>query len=1697
MQRRSHRTLRILLSALWLTVWGLVWPPLSPTLTTDAPRPTSLAAQEVPVNEAEATWTYLANTNRITAMALDAEADQMWTASAGGVVLWDLVRHTASHYTTLDGLASNDVRAIAIAGDDVWFGTAAGLTRLDAGGNWTTIRRGAELVHEDVRVLEVAPDGALWIGTWGGLNVRTPDGVWQRYTQESTERRLPSNHVQSLHVGDGERWIGTWNGGLAHWRSTELGDAWRTYETDTLEADGHTLVSDNIPAIAVDPNSGDLWVASAGRWDSEIQTYLDGSLSRMTPAGQWNVWDPKGDLLSEFIHDLQVTDDGLLWIASEGGASWIDIAVGRAVSHLTADQGLADDRVAAIEIGPEGDLYFGTAAGISHRRTDGRWSQLARDAELPSNSVSALALDGLRRHAWFGTREGVARFEAAAGDVDRIFATSGRFSNWVNDMAIDDAGTAWLATGLYDPTFAASQFYRGGGVIGLQPDGTQIHYTQARPDEDGLADNLVLSLAIDAEGTKWFGTWKGLSRILADGNWLPSLRAPAATVRVDDATDHAGLEGMIGKPLASFGTEGLSGELAVHGFACFHTVEVPEEDVRGKIALVEQGHCWSSDNLETAERNGAIGVVVYAGAGHEPIRMEGNDRGITIPAVMVDRATGEALRARRAMSETVNVRLAAADPSEGLVSDDVRAIVPVADGAWLGTYGGGAAFVDQDNQVIAYTSASTGGGLSNDRVLSIAEAPDGTMWFGTDGGGISRRTPAGLWLDPITQASTDWALLGDRISALAFDEDDTTWIGVSGREDPDPDTELWLRGGLNQIDAAGAWSHLRSEDGLPDDNVLAIATGTDGQVLVGTHGGAYMRVREFNGRCDRALALPSETNLSAHLRHVEDVHYYRFEVAEPHSHILVSVSDDENALQVRLFRSCSTIDSDSGRKIASGVWDPEFSEQRIEHDTGSDTGTFYIEVRQKVRAVAGDRQYSLNLDVTAVDANSVRSLILTNLSQLQSYAGPLDPPDRLASALSSLAADPRVRGRLVTDLQDAVGGDYQLWVQGPGDPALANAAALALRNWIAAQRAALPELHYIVLVGDDRVIPHFRQHVPAPGDTEWAKEADYLKGGTAGAIRPNSALHQALAVNLTLSDDFYAAEVADHWGNEQEIFIPQLAIGRLVERPDDIARLIETFLASEGPKPIRQSLAAGWDFMQDGPTEGARLLEEAGHLGRVRRLLGDAWSADNLREELGGQPIDLAFLGVHANHFAYEGPSGALRAQTLADAPPDMAGAIAYSLSCHGGLNVPGTDMRPEGEPVDLPEAWQSAGAHYISSTGWAYGMQGALGYQEALMVDFTAALVEGQSTAIGDALMRTKQEYFTAHEMNAYHVKTLVGTVLYGLPMASYRLERGEHSVYLPIASVPRVGTSAAAIPLGRDGGAAPRSIGAEAATHRAVEHPVAARNARPEYLLPASTDIQMLQFPKGDVLRQTLVSEQLRALLERHDSQEGSHYAFRGQRPMAENGRAVQPMLRQNLGVSAGREHWPARGVMLKAAAYATETLDTPVVARAGILDPTARRTVQNEPHAAPEAWLPERLLSLRRMEHQDAGDPTLLLYLGQYHGGTRIQRLYDQIEVQVFYSDHEDRRPPTIEEVTVIDGPAGRELQARVADVSGIPAVSATCDDGRGYWTSEPLVEEPETGVWRGTVAADAACLVQAADGAGNVAVDDKDGALHGSE
>jgi len=152
-----------------------------------------------------------------------ADPDAVWFATFsyldaegahGGVGRYDPASRTWTRYTEADGLAFDDVAAVAVdALGRAWFGTWGGGVSLFDGRNWWTFDRSSGLSADFVRVLAPGSDGSLWAGTRAGVDRfrpgpgAAPPAIEQVSVTPTASRRGPALLFRATARADASRAI--------------------------------------------------------------------------------------------------------------------------------------------------------------------------------------------------------------------------------------------------------------------------------------------------------------------------------------------------------------------------------------------------------------------------------------------------------------------------------------------------------------------------------------------------------------------------------------------------------------------------------------------------------------------------------------------------------------------------------------------------------------------------------------------------------------------------------------------------------------------------------------------------------------------------------------------------------------------------------------------------------------------------------------------------------------------------------------------------------------------------------------------------------------------------------------------------------------------------------------------------------------------------------------------------------------------------------------------------------------------------------------------------------------------------------------------------------------------------------------------------------------------------------------------------
>lgn len=383
-----------------------------------------------------------------------------------------------------------------------------------------------------------------------------------------------------------------------------------------------------------------------------------------------------------------------------------------------------------------------------------------------------------------------------------------------------------------------------------------------------------------------------------------------------------------------------------------------------------------------------------------------------------------------------------------------------------------------------------------------------------------------------------------------------------------------------------------------------------------------------------------------------------------------------------------------------------------------------------------------------------KTLIVTNQQRLASLHGS-GPAGDLMARLYALADHPEVRGAVLRVEEDAaVAAAYAAWDADLLSTPKANEVAVAIRGLVLSTLASSNSAQYIVIAGDDRVIPFYR----APEGPVQTPASAYASQVTAGTTQ-----WAALQDNMTLTDDFYGDAVPTTWAGDRTLYISDYGIGRLVETPAEMVGSIDAFLA-DPHLDLENALVTGYADTQDTAELIADLLEQQDDIPADTTLVGPGWTGDDLQGMVFSQKprFDFQILTGHATHTSFLAPAGgSLQAGDIVSGTGDLAGVLVYTPGCQAGLNDSGS--------LDLVQAFAGQRVNYVANTGFGWGGPGIV-YSERLVKQYTRKLLSGPSARIGRALKQAKGHYYNPSQWGLLTLEdaaAIMEFTLYGLPMA------------------------------------------------------------------------------------------------------------------------------------------------------------------------------------------------------------------------------------------------------------------------------------------------------------------------------------------
>lgn len=385
-----------------------------------------------------------------------------------------LSQYVHSSWGMEDGLPQNSVKALARTPDGfLWLGTEEGLVRFD-GASFVVFDSSntPALRSHSILSLHLDAKGTLWIGTLGGGVYSFRDGVFAELLPGTALSRVTAECLLVDRRGD--FWVGTEGDGLLRIR----GGAVESF----TEAQG--LPSEYVYHLRED-RAGKLWLRTYGGG-----SWLDGGKFLPIPAGD------------EVLYDLHERGDGMLCGSADGGlVLWRNGAGapfprdGTPLDALTLNLCHEDS---------DGNLWLGAFGNGLYRLRGDRLESFPEDSPLFRDKVLCF-LEGPEGVLFIGTQNsGLHALHAGA------FRCFGKGEGLADDVALtileDSRGAVWVGT-----MNGLSRFSGGRPT--------------AFPGQSALSGAQVFSLAEDATGRLWIGTWRS-GLLLYDGRSVTPFSAP-------------------------------------------------------------------------------------------------------------------------------------------------------------------------------------------------------------------------------------------------------------------------------------------------------------------------------------------------------------------------------------------------------------------------------------------------------------------------------------------------------------------------------------------------------------------------------------------------------------------------------------------------------------------------------------------------------------------------------------------------------------------------------------------------------------------------------------------------------------------------------------------------------------------------------------------------------------------------------------------------------------------------------------------------------------------------------------------------------------------------------------------------------------------------------------------------------------------
>jgi ligand-binding sensor domain-containing protein len=461
---------------------------------------------------------------------------------------------------------------------------------------------------------------------------------------------------------------------------------------------------------------------------------------------------------------------------------------------------------------------------------------------LPQNTIISIiqTSDG---YMWFGTLEGLARFDGITFTTFKKDTHPGIKSEYIYTLYEDNNKNLWIGTreGL--------MVYKNGAF-------------KTFTTEDGLWENIVRSVYSDTNGVLWIGTSKGLNRkagLEGEFEKIPRFSSRQVKNIYKDSSQNMwfctdkGLARLKDNEFKFFTThDGLSSNL----------VQQVLEDSQGNLWIttyggglnrLSKGKFTTISKADGLSGNNLVGLCIdrdnnlwigTEGSGLNrlplpdgPITILDSRNGLSNnyigDFIYEDKEGSLWIGTEKGVSQLHNGKLMTWTTAEGLTDDYISCVYEDSQKRlWVGTYTDGLNILESETGTGTYRVSPLARMKGADnlplQISSLREDRSHNIWVGTRGNGLVRLTFTGSKVTTTSFTVKD-GLSHNTVWAIYEDPDENIWIGT--------------RKGLNKF-KKGTFRVFGAADGLNNENIYAVTTDSRGNLWIGTSGGGLNQFKD-------------------------------------------------------------------------------------------------------------------------------------------------------------------------------------------------------------------------------------------------------------------------------------------------------------------------------------------------------------------------------------------------------------------------------------------------------------------------------------------------------------------------------------------------------------------------------------------------------------------------------------------------------------------------------------------------------------------------------------------------------------------------------------------------------------------------------------------------------------------------------------